>query len=375
MSSRMPADHDEPLDADELVRQERVQRERHEQRTDGRPPVLGLGGAARMLRHRLHARESMDAPISWACAARGAPAPRVGAFSSVGRAPRLHRGCRRFEPGRAHRPPDPAPCAATLGWARASRSRRGHDDDRSTLADRGRRAVGCPRPGHRRSGCRGGARAPRRRRRRRDRRRGDRARRRPAHRRITRCSCGASRASRRTATRARCWRGSSGPTAPWSPPTRTPTSSSAAPRRCSPRDSASSTRGRSCRAPTRRSASAASARLPEPTTLGRLARLLAEVLPPTATGVRAAGGYDDVVETVAVCGGAGDSLLGDPAVRAADVYITADLRHHPASEAREQALVGGGPRSSTCRTGRASGSGSMPPPPSSAPPTPTSTCA
>ncbi|RZS66385.1 dinuclear metal center YbgI/SA1388 family protein [Agromyces ramosus] len=84
-------------------------------------------------------------------------------------------------------------------------------------------------------------------------------------------------------------------------------------------------------------------RLPEPTTLGRLARLLADLLPPTATGVRAAGGYDDVVETVALCGGAGDSLLGDPAVRAADVYITADLRHHPASEAREQALVGGGP--------------------------------
>jgi dinuclear metal center YbgI/SA1388 family protein len=84
-------------------------------------------------------------------------------------------------------------------------------------------------------------------------------------------------------------------------------------------------------------------RLAEPTTLGRLARLLAEILPPTATGVRVAGGYDDHVETVALCGGAGDSLLSDPAVLAADVYITADLRHHPASEAREQALVGGGP--------------------------------
>ena len=28
---------------------------------------------------------------------------------------------------------------------------------------------------------------------------------------------------------------------------------------------------------------------------------------------------------------------------AADVYITADLRHHPASEAREQAMLGTGP--------------------------------
>ena len=39
-------------------------------------------------------------------------------------------------------------------------------------------------------------------------------------------------------------------------------------------------------------------------------------------------------------GGAGDSLL--PQVRAAeaDVYVTADLRHHPASEAREGAVNG-----------------------------------
>ncbi|WP_395243217.1 Nif3-like dinuclear metal center hexameric protein [Agromyces sp. MMS24-K17] len=84
-------------------------------------------------------------------------------------------------------------------------------------------------------------------------------------------------------------------------------------------------------------------RLPEPTRLGRLARLLAEVLPPTATGVRAAGPFDLPVETVALCGGAGDSLLADPRVRAADVYITSDLRHHPASEAREQSVLGGGP--------------------------------
>ncbi|RXZ67626.1 Nif3-like dinuclear metal center hexameric protein [Agromyces albus] len=84
-------------------------------------------------------------------------------------------------------------------------------------------------------------------------------------------------------------------------------------------------------------------RLAQPTTLGRLARTLAEILPATATGVRVSGGFDDHVQTIAVCGGAGDSLLGDPAVLGADVYITADLRHHPASEAREQALLAGGP--------------------------------
>ncbi|GAA1953467.1 Nif3-like dinuclear metal center hexameric protein [Agromyces allii] len=84
-------------------------------------------------------------------------------------------------------------------------------------------------------------------------------------------------------------------------------------------------------------------RLAQPTTVGRLARQLAEILPPTATGVRVAGGFDDPVETVALCGGAGDSLIGDPAVRAADAYITADLRHHPASESREQSKLTGGP--------------------------------
>jgi dinuclear metal center YbgI/SA1388 family protein len=83
--------------------------------------------------------------------------------------------------------------------------------------------------------------------------------------------------------------------------------------------------------------------LPEPTTLGALARRLADILPPTATGVRVAGAFDRPVRTVAVCGGAGDSLLGEPLVRSADVYVTADLRHHPASEAVETARVAGGP--------------------------------
>ncbi|MHC5796069.1 Nif3-like dinuclear metal center hexameric protein [Lacisediminihabitans sp. FW035] len=84
-------------------------------------------------------------------------------------------------------------------------------------------------------------------------------------------------------------------------------------------------------------------KLPEPTTLGRLARQLAELLPATASGIRVAGDYDRVVETVALCGGAGDSLLSEPAVLGADVYITSDLRHHPASESRENAKVGAGP--------------------------------
>ena len=83
--------------------------------------------------------------------------------------------------------------------------------------------------------------------------------------------------------------------------------------------------------------------LPEPTTLGRLARELGDILPPTAGGVLASGSYDAPVSTVALCAGAGDSLLGDPGVLAADVYITSDLRHHPASELRENARIAGSP--------------------------------
>ena len=84
-------------------------------------------------------------------------------------------------------------------------------------------------------------------------------------------------------------------------------------------------------------------RLATPITLGRLARNLAELLPPTASGVRVAGGYDRPVEYVAVCAGAGDSYLSEPVVLASDVYITSDLRHHPASAFRENAMLNGGP--------------------------------
>lgn len=84
-------------------------------------------------------------------------------------------------------------------------------------------------------------------------------------------------------------------------------------------------------------------RMPEPTTLGHLARALADILPATATGIRVAGDYARPVTKVALCGGAGDAFLGEPDVVDSDVYITSDLRHHPASEALEQARVSGGP--------------------------------
>jgi dinuclear metal center YbgI/SA1388 family protein len=71
-------------------------------------------------------------------------------------------------------------------------------------------------------------------------------------------------------------------------------------------------------------------------TLADFVDRVARGLPATAAGIRVAGRLDRPVRRVAVCGGAGDSLLGAAAAAGADVFLTADLRHHPASEATEQ---------------------------------------
>jgi len=84
-------------------------------------------------------------------------------------------------------------------------------------------------------------------------------------------------------------------------------------------------------------------RLSQAVSLGEFAGQLAALLPATATGIRVSGVFDQPVLTVALCGGAGDSLLAEPSVRAADVFVTSDLRHHPASESREDSLLSGGP--------------------------------
>jgi putative NIF3 family GTP cyclohydrolase 1 type 2 len=68
-------------------------------------------------------------------------------------------------------------------------------------------------------------------------------------------------------------------------------------------------------------------------TLRELADHVAHALPATPSGVRAGGDPDRVVRTVAVCGGAGDDLFEAVRAAEADAYVTADLRHHPASEA------------------------------------------
>ncbi|MBQ1081446.1 MULTISPECIES: Nif3-like dinuclear metal center hexameric protein [unclassified Nocardiopsis] len=80
--------------------------------------------------------------------------------------------------------------------------------------------------------------------------------------------------------------------------------------------------------------------LDEPMVLRDFAARVAQGLPATAGGVRVAGDLDRVVTTVAVSGGAGDSLLGAARAAEVDAYVTSDLRHHPASEFVEEA---GGP--------------------------------
>ncbi len=78
--------------------------------------------------------------------------------------------------------------------------------------------------------------------------------------------------------------------------------------------------------------------LAEVQTLGDFAARVFGILPSVAGGVRVSGDRDGLVRRVALCGGAGDSLLNEVRASNADVYLTADLRHHPASEAREAAV-------------------------------------
>lgn len=75
----------------------------------------------------------------------------------------------------------------------------------------------------------------------------------------------------------------------------------------------------------------------EPTTLRGFADRVAAALPATAHGVRVAGDPDRPVRRVALCGGSGDFLLDEVRRTDADVYLTSDLRHHPASEHLEHA--------------------------------------
>lgn len=72
--------------------------------------------------------------------------------------------------------------------------------------------------------------------------------------------------------------------------------------------------------------------LPEPMTLRDFTQQVADALPQTEWGVRAAGDPDAVIRTVAVSSGSGDSFLDAVRGLGVDAYVTSDLRHHPVDE-------------------------------------------
>lgn len=77
--------------------------------------------------------------------------------------------------------------------------------------------------------------------------------------------------------------------------------------------------------------------LPDARTLADLARTVAARLP--SPQLRLAGDPDRSVRRVAVCGGAGDGLIDAAIAAGAELYITADLRHHPTLDARTRGLA------------------------------------
>jgi putative NIF3 family GTP cyclohydrolase 1 type 2 len=79
--------------------------------------------------------------------------------------------------------------------------------------------------------------------------------------------------------------------------------------------------------------------LPRPEPLSAFVSRVHDALPGTSWGVRASGDSEAMVSRVAVCGGAGDSLLDTVADAGVQAYVTADLRHHPADEHRRASDV------------------------------------
>lgn len=72
--------------------------------------------------------------------------------------------------------------------------------------------------------------------------------------------------------------------------------------------------------------------LPAPISAHEFAKRIATNLPQSSSPVQVAGDVEKLVKNVAVCGGAGDSLLEEVAQLNVDAYVTSDLKHHVASE-------------------------------------------
>jgi dinuclear metal center YbgI/SA1388 family protein len=80
--------------------------------------------------------------------------------------------------------------------------------------------------------------------------------------------------------------------------------------------------------------------LDAPMTLRAFADRVAAGLPATVGGIRVSGDPEALVERVAVIGGSGDDRFDVVRAAGVDVYVTADLRHHPVLEERETSRDG-----------------------------------
>ncbi|WP_061942736.1 Nif3-like dinuclear metal center hexameric protein [Brevibacterium ravenspurgense] len=79
----------------------------------------------------------------------------------------------------------------------------------------------------------------------------------------------------------------------------------------------------------------------EPTTVEDIAVRLAQGVDLSVRGIAIGGDPGAEVTRVAVLGGAGDSMFDAARKAGAQLYITSDLRHHPASEALDTGSRGG----------------------------------
>ena len=73
------------------------------------------------------------------------------------------------------------------------------------------------------------------------------------------------------------------------------------------------------------------------------ARKIARAIPATAQGIRVAGNSEKLISRVGLVAGAGDGFLSMASLAEIDLFITSDLRHHPAQDFIEQSKLSDGP--------------------------------
>jgi putative NIF3 family GTP cyclohydrolase 1 type 2 len=73
------------------------------------------------------------------------------------------------------------------------------------------------------------------------------------------------------------------------------------------------------------------------------ARKISRAIPATAQGIRVAGDSEKLISRVGLVAGAGDGFLNVASLAGIDLFITSDLRHHPAQDFIEQSKLTDGP--------------------------------